>query len=133
MTGTPCWQAIPTKLSLEQFEEFVLPHLSRGRRGPPSTLSLHKIFNYVLKLLYMGCQWEMLPIEKNAKGCPEIHYTCIYQGDAALANDFIDKISAGSVRKLHQDQLLDLTGLCRSKTGGTSKCDIQRIPYETRG
>ena len=55
MTGNPCWQAIPTKLSEAQFEEFVLPHLSRGRRGPPPTLSLHKIFNYILKALYMGC------------------------------------------------------------------------------
>src|SRR5216684_4854665 len=48
MTGNPCWQAIPTKLSEAQFEEFVLPHLSRGRRGPAPTLSLHKIFNYIL-------------------------------------------------------------------------------------
>ena len=54
MTGKPSWQAIPTKLSEAQFEEFVLPHLSRGRRGPPPTLSLHKIFNYILKALYMG-------------------------------------------------------------------------------
>ena len=56
MTGNPCWQAIPTKLSEAQFEEFVLPHLSRGRRGPAPTLSLHKIFNYILQILYMGCQ-----------------------------------------------------------------------------
>jgi transposase len=65
MTGKPSWQAIPTKLSEAQFEEFVLPHLSRGRRGPPPTLSLHKIFNYILKALYMGCQWRMLPIDSN--------------------------------------------------------------------
>jgi hypothetical protein len=75
MTGNPRWQVIPVKLSLTQFEEFVLPHLSSGRRGPPPTLALHKIFNYVLQLLYMGCQWKMLPIESNADGFPEIHYT----------------------------------------------------------
>src|ERR1700675_1329506 len=74
MTGNPCWQAIPTKLSLEQFEEFVLPHLSRGRRGPRPTLSSHKIFNYILQLLYMGCQWKMLPIERNAK---LLRWTCV--------------------------------------------------------
>jgi hypothetical protein len=49
-------QAIPTKLTVEQFEQFILPHLSRGRRGPPPTLPLEKMFNYVLKALYMGCQ-----------------------------------------------------------------------------
>lgn len=27
--------SIPTKLSLEEFNEFVLPHLPTGRRGPP--------------------------------------------------------------------------------------------------
>jgi hypothetical protein len=34
-------------LGAEQFEQFVLPHLSVGRRGPAPKLSLHKIFNYV--------------------------------------------------------------------------------------
>jgi transposase len=110
MTGNPCWQTIPTKLSREQFEEFVLPHLSRGRRGPQPTLSLHKIFNYILQLLYMGCQWKMLPIERNAKGLPEIHYTRIYRMMRRwLGNGSIDRIFDGSVLKLHQDQLLDLT------------------------
>jgi hypothetical protein len=40
MTDNPCWQAIPTKFSEAQFEEFVLPHLSRGRRGLPLQLDL---------------------------------------------------------------------------------------------
>jgi len=55
MTANPCWQGIPTKLSQVQFEQFVLPHLGRGRRGPSPTLSLHKLFNYILQALYMGC------------------------------------------------------------------------------
>jgi hypothetical protein len=37
------WYAIPTKLSNAQFEEFVLLHLSHGRRGPPPTLSLQDL------------------------------------------------------------------------------------------
>src|SRR5580692_5279157 len=79
MAGSQCWQTIPTKLSVEQFEQLVLPHLSTGRRGPAPTLGLHKIFNYILQLLYMGCQWKALPIEKNDEGRPEIHYTRIYR------------------------------------------------------
>ena len=110
MTGNPCWQAIPTKLSEAQFEEFVLPHLSRGRRGPPPTLSLHKIFNYILQALYMGCQWMMLPIERNDKGRPEIHHTRIYRKMRRWqADGSIDRIFAGTVHKLHQDQILDLS------------------------
>src|SRR5271157_3059083 len=62
------WQWIPTKLSCEQFEQFVLPHLSMGSRGPAPKLSLHTIFNYIWQLLYMGCQWNELPIEKDQEG-----------------------------------------------------------------
>jgi transposase len=108
MTGNPCWQAIPTKLSEAQFEEFVLPHLSRGRRGPEPTLSLHKIFNYILQILYMGCQLKMPPIER--KGLPEIHHPRIYRMMRRWqADGSIDRIFAGTEHKPHQDQLLDLS------------------------
>ena len=93
MAGSQCGQAIPMKLSVEQFEQFVLPHLSTGRRGPAPTLGLHKIFNYILQLLYMGCQWKALPIEKNDEGRPEIHYTRIYRALRRWqADGCIDKI-----------------------------------------
>ena len=68
MAGSQRGQAIPTKLSLAQFEQFVLPHLSVGSRGPVPKLGFHKIFNYILQLLYLGCQWKQLPIEKDSEG-----------------------------------------------------------------
>jgi hypothetical protein len=34
MAQTQRWQAIPTQLELAEFEQFVLPHLSIGSRGP---------------------------------------------------------------------------------------------------
>src|SRR5258707_854344 len=110
MMGNPCWQAIPTKLSETQFEEFVLPHLSRGGGGPPPTLSSHKIFNYILKALYMGCQWMMLPIESNDKGRREIHHTRVYRMMRRWqADGSTERIFSGTVRQLHQDQLLELS------------------------
>jgi hypothetical protein len=78
MTQSQQRQGIPTHLSQEEFEEFVLPHLHIGSRGPQPKLALHVIFNYILKLLYLGCQWKELPIEKNQDGQPEIHHTRIY-------------------------------------------------------
>jgi transposase len=130
MAGSQCWQAIPTKLSVEQFEQFVLPHLSRGRRGPTPTLALHKIFNYILQLLYMGCQWKMLPIEKNAEGRPEIHYTRIYRALRRWqADGCIDRIFAGSVRKLHQDGLLDLTVIHGDGTTTAAKKGGDNLGY----
>src|SRR3954462_9473750 len=60
MAGSRRGQAIPTQLGPGLFEQFVLPHLSTGRRGPAPKLSLFKIFNYILQLLYLGCQWKEL-------------------------------------------------------------------------
>jgi hypothetical protein len=45
---------IPTELSPQQFRQFVLPHLTVGRRGPAPKLSLYTLFNYILKVLYLG-------------------------------------------------------------------------------
>ena len=78
MAQTQFYKWIPTQLTLEQFEVFVLPHLYTGSRGPQPKLPLHVIFNYILKLLYMGCQSKEPPIEKDKDGLPEIHYSSIY-------------------------------------------------------
>jgi transposase len=123
-------QAIPTKLTVEQFEQFVLPHLSRGRRGPPPTLPLQKLFNYVLKALYMGCQWKMLPIESNAEGQPEIHYTRVYRTMRRWqADGSIDRVFAGSVDQLYQDQLLDLANIHGDGTTTAAKKGGDNLGY----
>ncbi|WP_299492856.1 transposase [Acaryochloris sp. IP29b_bin.137] len=79
MPQTKSHKWIPTFLTLEQFETFVLPHLHVGSRGPQPKLSLHAIFNYILKFLHTGCQWKELPIEKDKFGHPEIHHSSIYR------------------------------------------------------
>jgi transposase len=103
-------QGIPTKLTASQFEQFVLPHLSKGRRGPATKLGWHAIFNYILRLLYLGCQWKELPIEKDRQGRPEIHYTRIYRAFRRWqADGCFDAIFEGSVFRLGQDNRLDIT------------------------
>ena len=102
--------AIPTQLGVGLFEQFVLPHLSSGSRGPAPKLSLLKIFNYILRLLYLGCQWKELPIDKDGEGSPEIHYTRIYNTFRRWEDDgCMDAIFVGSVLKLHEDKRLDIT------------------------
>jgi transposase len=101
---------IPTQVGLALFEQFVLPHLSSGSRGPIPKLGLLKIFNYILQLLYLGCQWKELPINKDGEGRPEIHYTRIYRAFRRWETDgCMDAIFAGSVLKLHEDKRLDIT------------------------
>src|ERR1700721_3013043 len=105
-----CWREIPTELSFERFEEFILPHLTVGRRGPAPKLSLHALFNYILKLLYLGCQWKELPIAKDAEGRPEIHYTRIYGAFWRWqAGGCFDIIFTVVVLRLRQSSLLDVT------------------------
>jgi transposase len=61
------------QLSKARFDEFVLPYLTRGHRGDRCPkLPLRKIFDYILKMLYLGCQWKALPIDKDPAGRPEI-------------------------------------------------------------
>jgi hypothetical protein len=99
MTGNPCTHEIRVNLNLAKFEKFVLPHLSWSRCGPPPTLALHKIFNYIIQALYMDYQWKMLLIERNAKGLPEIHCTRIYRMMRRWqADGSIDRIFSASVQ-----------------------------------
>jgi transposase len=71
---------------------------------------LHKIFNYILQLLYLGCQWKELPIEKDGEGRPEIHYTRIYSTLRRWeADGCMEAIFTGTVLKLQQDNRLDIT------------------------
>ena len=59
------WQWIATYLKLAQFQQFVLPHLVIGRRGPAPSLSLHAIFNHQLAAGYFSCRICLEP----AAGC----------------------------------------------------------------
>ena len=110
MAASKPWQAIPLNLTKEQFEEFVLPHLKRGTRGPQPTLSLRVMFNYILKLLYLGCQWKELPIDQDREGRPEIHYTRIYSAFRRFETQgCLDAIFAGFVSLLSQKGQLDIS------------------------
>ena len=103
MTKSQQWRSIPTKLSIEQFQQFVLPHLTARSRGPAPKLPMHTIFNYILQVLYQGCQWKELPIKRDRDGRPEIHYTRIYSAFRKWqADGCFDAIFAGSVATLHQ-------------------------------
>lgn len=106
----PKYKCIPTFLTEEQFNEFVLPHLSKGKRGPKCSIPLHRIFNYILKLMHTGTQWEQLPITLNCAGKPEIHYTRIFKIYKRWVNDgSLAKIFDSSVLILFQNNLLDLS------------------------
>jgi len=103
-------QAIPVYFNEKDFNEFILPHLSQGRRGPQPKIPLYKLFHYILYILYTGVQWKMLPIEIGADQQPEIHYTRVWsKWKQWVDNGVIANIFYQSVELLHTRGALDLS------------------------
>ena len=93
-------------------------------------LSLHALFNCILKLLYLGCQWKELPIAKDAEGRPEIHYTRIYGTFGRWqAGGCFDIIFTVVVLKLRQTSLLDVTIIHGDGTATAAKKGDDNIGF----
>ena len=108
---------IPVQLTQADFEEFILDQLPKKISGPKYKLSRYKMFNYVLKFIYMGCQWKMLPIDKDKTSRPEIHYTQIFRTyQSWLECGAIIKIFENSVFVLHETGRLDASTIHRDGT-----------------
>jgi hypothetical protein len=108
MHGKRQYNRIPVVLSQSEFNKFVLPHLLKGTRGPDKKISFFKLFNYILKLMYTGCQWSQIPIDKNEFGEPEIHFTSIFKAFKFwVKHDCFDKIFTSMVLKLFKAKMLD--------------------------
>ena len=71
---------------------------------------LRGFFIYILKLLYLGCQWKELPIERDEKGRREVHHTSVYRVFRRWeADGCFDAIFEGTVLTLHQASLLNIS------------------------
>ena len=126
----PCYNTLPTKLTEKQFNEFILPSLSIGSRGPKPKLSFYKIFTYILFILYTGAQWHMLPVEKDQNGLNEIHHTQIFRkfnqwsNDGSLINAF-----ESSVLNLEQHDMIDPSVLHGDGTSTAAKKGGDNLGY----
>src|SRR5579859_1218090 len=58
---------IPESVTQEQFEQYIMPYLRTAKRGYVSKTPLVGIFNLVLYRLHTGCQWDCLPVSKDAQ------------------------------------------------------------------
>lgn len=118
----PVAHTIPVRLTKDQFEQFILPHLSLPKRGPRCKIGYHRVFNYILQVLYTGMQWKQLPVTKDAAGQPEIHYTVVYKLFARWADDgSLKRAFIASVKHLNQAQQLDLSLLHGDGTNTVAK------------
>src|SRR4029450_11730954 len=113
---------IPVQLSAPEFNEFILPHLSRPKRGPKYKLGYHRVFNLILWVLYTGMQWKCLPIPRDGHGKPAIHYTNVYRAFAKWADDgSLEQAFIASVAHLAAEKHLDLSILHGDGTNTVAK------------
>jgi hypothetical protein len=125
-TAKPDSTALPVQFSAPEFAALILPHLSLPKRGPQCKIGYHKPFNYILKVLYTGMQWKELPIDKDAEGHAELHYTGVFKLFARWAKDgSLERAFIASVKQLDEAHKLDLSLLhgdgsnTVAKKGGT--------------
>src|SRR5215831_16798050 len=118
----PATTPIPVQLSEPEFTAFILPYLSMPKRGPKCKLGYHRVFNFILWVLYTGMQWKSLPIPQDAHGKPAIHYTTVYKVFAKWADDgSLWRAFVASVRHLAAEQQLDLAVLHGDGTNTVAK------------
>ena len=121
---------IPTRLREKEFNEFILPHLSVGARGPKMSIPASRVFNYILKLLYTGCQWKELPIDRDQNGNPEIHFTRIFKIYQRWAQDgSLGYVFSNTVLMLQHKGLLDLSVLHGDGTASMAKKGGEDVDY----
>jgi hypothetical protein len=94
-----CYNKLPRKVTQNEFNTFIKPCLSKNKRGKKPKISYYKIFNYILKVLRTGMQWDEL--EPNRK---EISWQNVYHYHNRWSKD-------GSYRKLFEHSIITLDAL----------------------
>jgi len=99
------YNELPVKVFQGDFNKYILPFLSKGKRGPDPKISYFKIFNYILYVLHTGCQWERLPIRNK-----EIHWSAVYARHNRWSKDgSYENLFMHSIKQLRDNGKLDLS------------------------
>jgi transposase len=123
--------AIPVKLTEEQFQTYIEPNLSRAKRGYVCKIPRHKLFNYLLHVLYTGCQWPALQasIDRDDTGQPELSFQAVYYHFRKWSRDgSLHRVFESSVRMLLPD--LDVSELNLDGTHTIAKKGANRSPIK---
>lgn len=94
-----CYNRLPRKVTQNEFNTFIKPCLSKNKRGKKPKISYYKIFNYILKVLRTGMQWDELETRNN-----EISWQNVYHYHNRWSKD-------GSYRRLFENSVITLDAL----------------------
>lgn len=99
------YNKLPTKVTRQEFNRFIAPHLSQRTRGQKSRLSYYQIFNHILYILHTGIQWENLPVRG-------VHWSNVYKHHNRWSKDgSYERIFGGSLDHLAKEGKLDFFSL----------------------
>lgn len=102
-----CYNRLPIKVTQNEFNNYIKPYLSKGKRGPKPKVSYYKIFNYILYVLHTGIQWDQLI---TCRG--EIYWTNVYKHHNRWSKDgSYQRLFESSVEVLDKLGKLDLSVL----------------------
>lgn len=93
------YNKLPRKVSRNEFNTFIKHCLSKNKRGKKPKISYYKIFNYILKVLRTGMQWDELTTYRN-----EISWQNVYHYHNRWSKD-------GSYRRLFENSVITLDAL----------------------
>ncbi len=100
-----CYNKLPTKVSQKEFNKYIKPYLSKGKRGPKPKISYYKMFNYILYVLHTGIQWKELKTLRD-----EISWQTIYHHHSRWSKDgSYQNLFEVSVGILSDNRKLDLS------------------------
>ena len=124
---------IPTSVTENQFDRHVRPYITVAKRGYESKIPLHKIFNYILKKLYTGCQWKEISIDPDREDPDkkEISWHAVYYHYRKWSRDgSLEKVYQGSIMTIRAD--LNLSELNLDGTHTIAKKGGETIAYQGR-
>jgi transposase len=111
------YNKLPVRVSRKEFNQYIAPHLSHGKRGPHIKISHFKIFNYVLYVLHTGIQWRELKPNRN-----EISWQTVYHHHNRWSKDGSYKnLFLSSVMELDDQGKLDVSILHGDGTNTVAK------------
>ena len=123
----------PTSLTEKRFDEHIRLYVSVAKRGFESKIPLYKMFNYVLKKLYLGCQWKELPIDPDLDDPEkkEISWHAVYYHYRKWSRDSsLEKVFYGSIKTIEAD--LNLSELNLDGSHVLAKKGGESVAYQGR-
>lgn len=111
-------------------QRLVMPHLSKGRRGPATTVGATDLIRAIFYRLKTGCQWRMLPIKEFfSEG--KITWSGVYYHHRRWVRDGSWRRVWVALLKAHQ-QHLDLSSMQLDGSQSLAKKQGEAIGYQGR-